>query len=69
MAQQLDPNEMVTFKEMLMANSVMVDTLAQVLIEKEVINEKEFFTKFEEVQSEYEGKGKKVEKDNCFEIK
>ena len=59
MAQQLDPNEMVTFKEMLMANSVMVDTLAQVLIEKGVINEKEFFTKLKEVQSGYEGKGKK----------
>jgi len=54
MAQQLDPNEVVTFKEMLTANSVMVDALAQLLIEKGVIGEKEFFTKLKEVQAEYQ---------------
>ena len=54
MAQQLDPNEIVTFKEMLMANSVMVDALAQLLIEKGVISKKEFFTKLKEVQAEYQ---------------
>jgi hypothetical protein len=34
MAQQLDPNDLVTFKELLMANSIQVDALAQLLIEK-----------------------------------
>ena len=59
MAQQLNPNETVTFKEMLMANSVMVDALAQLLMEKGVISEKEFFTKLKEVQAEYKSRGKK----------
>jgi len=54
MAQQLDPNEIVTFKEMLMANSVMVDALAQLLIEKGVIGEKEFVRKLKKVQAEYQ---------------
>jgi len=34
MAQKLDPKELVTFKELLMANSIQVDALAQLLIEK-----------------------------------
>jgi len=59
MAQQLDPNEIVTFKEMLMANSVMVDALAQLLIEKEIITEEEFLAKLKKTQSEYERKVQK----------
>ena len=59
MAQQLDPNEIVTFKEMLMANSVMVDALAQLLIEKRVITEEEFLAKLKKTQSEYERKVQK----------
>lgn len=34
MAQKLDPAELVEFKELLMANSVQTDALAQLLIEK-----------------------------------
>jgi len=49
----------VTFKEMLMANSVMVDALAQLLIEKGVITEVEFIAKLKQVQAEYEGRRKK----------
>jgi len=56
MAQQLDPSEIVTFREMLMANSVMVDALAQLLIEKGVITEEEFLRKLKKTQSEYESK-------------
>jgi len=56
MAQQLNPNETVTFKEMLMANSVMVDALAQLLIEKGVITEEEFLSKLKQVQGEYRRK-------------
>jgi hypothetical protein len=33
----------VTFKEMLMANSKMVDTLAQLLFEKGLFTEEEFY--------------------------
>ncbi len=35
MAQQLDPKELVTFKELLMANSIQTDALAQLMIENE----------------------------------
>ncbi len=53
MAQKLDPNELVTFKELLMANSIQVDTAVQVLIEKGFFTENEFFTKMKQVQIEY----------------
>jgi len=33
MAQNLDPKDLVTFKELLMANSIQVDALVQLLIE------------------------------------
>ena len=60
MAQQLDPNEIVTFKEMLTANSVMVDALAQLLIEKDIITEDEFLAKLKMVQAEYLNKSQKT---------
>jgi len=53
MAQKLDPNELVTFKELLMANSIQVDTSVQLLIEKGFLTEVEFFTKMKQVQIEY----------------
>ena len=53
MAQKLDPNELVTFKELLMANSIQVDTSVQLLIEKRFLTEVEFFTKMKQVQIEY----------------
>jgi hypothetical protein len=34
MAQKLDEKELVSFKEMLMANSIMVDALVQILMAK-----------------------------------
>jgi hypothetical protein len=45
MAQKLDENEMVSFKELLMANSIQVDALAQLLIDEGVITQEKFFTK------------------------
>ena len=42
MAQKLDPKETVTFKELLMANSIQVDALCQLMIEKGLITEDEF---------------------------
>ncbi len=53
MAQKLDPNELVTFKELLMANSIQVDTAVQLLIEKGFFTENEFLTKMKQVQIEY----------------
>ena len=54
MAKKLDKRELVEFKELLTANSIQVDTLCQLLIEKGVITQDEFFTKLKQVQTEYE---------------
>jgi hypothetical protein len=56
MAKKLNNKEMVSFKEMLIANSIQVDALAQLLIEKGIISEQEFFTKLKTVQMKYESK-------------
>ena len=42
MAQKLDDSELVTFKELLLANSIQTDALAQLLIEKGIISSDEF---------------------------
>jgi hypothetical protein len=55
MAERLDDKELVSFKEMLMANSIQVDALCQLLIEKRIITEQEFYTKMKQVQNEYQG--------------
>jgi hypothetical protein len=56
MAEQLDPKELVSFKELLTANSIMVETLTKLLMEKGIITNDEFFTKLKEVQAEYHSK-------------
>ena len=56
MAGKLDNKELVSFKEMLMANSVQVDAIAQLLIEKGLITESEFHSKLSQVLRDYENK-------------
>jgi len=56
MAKQLDPNEIVSFKELLMANSIQVDAASQLLIEKGFFTEQEFFSKLKQVQANYRAK-------------
>ena len=56
MAEKLDDKELVSFKEMMMATSVQTDALAQLLIEKGVITEGEYFGKLKEVMAEYQSK-------------
>ena len=58
MAERLDEKELVTFKEMLMANFIQVVALAQLLIEKGLISEEEFYRKLKEVQANYQRKQK-----------
>jgi len=53
MAEKLDDNELVGFKELLMANSYQTDALTQLLIEKGIITEQEFFLKLKQVQLQY----------------
>jgi hypothetical protein len=54
MAQKLDDSEIVSFKELLMANSIQVDALAQLMIRKGFITKEEFFDMLKEVKTEYE---------------
>jgi hypothetical protein len=57
MAQRLDENELVSFKELLMANSIQVDALAQLLFEEGIISRERFFTKLKQVQAQYQNQG------------
>ena len=53
MAQKLDNSELVSFKELLMANSIQVDAAIQLLIEKGFFTQDEFYMKLKRVQSQY----------------
>ncbi len=54
MVLKLDDNEILSFKELLMANSIQVDALAQLMIKKGFITKEEFFDMLREVQAEYQ---------------
>ena len=56
MAEQLDPNELVSFRELLISNTIQLDVVTRVLIEKGIITDDEFFVKLKKVQMEYESK-------------
>ena len=56
MAQKLNDSEIVSFKELLMANSIQMDALAQLMIRKGFITKEEFFDMLKEVQAEYHSK-------------
>ena len=55
-ARKLDDKELVSFEELLRANMIQTDAVAQLLIEKGIITEQEFFTKLKQVQHDYESK-------------
>ena len=56
MATPLDPNDLGTFKEFLMANSIQVDAAVELLIEKGFFSKEEFFDKLNQVQFKYQRK-------------
>ena len=58
MGEKVHDKELVTFKEMMFSDSIQVDALAQLLVEKGVITENEFHAKLRDVMIEYESKGK-----------
>ena len=58
MAELLEGNELVSFKEFMMASAIQVDALSQLLIEKGIITEEEFYAKLKEVMYEYQEKHK-----------
>jgi hypothetical protein len=60
MATPLDPNDLVSFQELLMANSIQVDAAVKLLIEKGFFTQQEFFAKLKQVQAEYQSKQSRV---------
>jgi len=54
MATSLPENELVSFKELLMANSIQVDALAQLLIEEGLISQEKFIAKLKQVKALYQ---------------
>jgi hypothetical protein len=56
MAEQLDPNELVSFRELLISNTIQLDVVSRVLIEKGIITSEEFFDRLKQVQMEYKSK-------------
>jgi hypothetical protein len=53
MAEKFSEKELVTFNKKLIAHSAKVDALAEVLIEKKIITEREFSIKLKKVQMKY----------------
>lgn len=56
MTEQLYPDELLGFRELLVANSIQVDALVMLLIDKGLITKDEYFTKLKQVQMEYKRK-------------
>jgi len=54
MAENFDPKELVRFQEILTANSIMIETLTQLLMEKGIFSNEEFFTKLKNVGTDYQ---------------
>jgi len=49
MATPLDPDELVSFKELLLANSIQNDAIVQLLIEEGITTQENFFNKLKQV--------------------
>ena len=59
-AENIEPREMETFKDLLLANSLQIDAVAQLLIEKGVFSKEEFFEMLKRIQAEYDKKGEPI---------
>ena len=46
--------EEVSIEELIMAQMVRLDAISQLLVEKGIISEEEFYTKLQQVQAEYQ---------------
>jgi len=56
MAQKLPYKELVGPEELLMSNTISLDALLLLLIEKGLFTEQEYFAKLKQVQAEYKSK-------------
>ncbi len=57
MGKKLGPEELASFKELLMSGMIEIQTIAQLLIEKGIITQWEYDVKLKQVQAEYLNKG------------
>ena len=53
MAELLDRKDVVEFKELLMANTIQIDAMYQLLVQKGYFTQAEFLVKMKEVQADY----------------
>lgn len=58
MAEKVDEKELVTYEELLMSNVIQLNAVTQLLVEKRVFTEEEFFSKLKQVQYECREKRK-----------
>ena len=58
MAHALDPKELEDFRELVIVNTLQVDTMYQLLIQKRYFTEDEFLEKMKEVQADYQRGGR-----------
>jgi len=56
-ADRQDSNEIATIQDLLMANSMQLDAIAQLLIEKGVFSKEELFDMLKRIQKEYQKTG------------
>jgi len=61
MAEKLDPEELVSFEELLVSNTIQVDAVAQLLIEKGFFTKEEFFETLKRAQMEYHNKSEGIQ--------
>ena len=61
MAQKINPEELISFEELLVSNTIQIDAVTQLLIEKGFFTKEEFFEKLKRVQVEYQKKGKDIQ--------
>ena len=53
MSEKFDSNEIVDLKALLISNSIQIDTIVQLLIEKDIFEKNEFLNMLERVQKLY----------------
>ena len=56
MAEKLDPEELVSFKELLISNMIEIQALAQLLMKKGIIGQQEYFAELKQAEAEYNRK-------------
>jgi hypothetical protein len=56
MTQSLNPKDRVQFEELLVATSIQIDAMYQLLIQKGLFTEAEFLDKLKEVQIDYQSR-------------